>query len=272
MPTAPWEREYEWIAAEHAGGVLMLTLKRAEHLNALTFPLIEELADAITRSGALDEVRVVAIIGEGDRSFSSGDDLTDMGADRRSPVANTARTHHHVLIRTIRQLRKPVAALLKGYCLGAGFDLALACDIRLAADNLQMGDQRPVRAIATLSGASWFLPRVVGLGRASELLMTGRRVDADEALRIGMVNQVWPLASFDENAAEYLVTLARMPTFCLGTNKANIEFGLYNGLESSLAAEADRFQVNTRTPDAAEGGRSFREKREPIYDGRGPAR
>ena len=84
---------------------------------------------------------------------------------------------HQVLEMSVSQLPKPVVALLKGYCLGAGFDLALACDIRLAADNLAMGDQRPMRAISTLVGSSWFLPRIVGLGRASELLLTGRRCD-----------------------------------------------------------------------------------------------
>jgi 2-(1,2-epoxy-1,2-dihydrophenyl)acetyl-CoA isomerase len=175
-----------------------------------------------------------------------------------------------VLEMTVSQLPKPVVALLKGYCLGAGFDLALACDIRLAADNLAMGDQRPMRAISTLVGSSWFLPRIVGLGRASELLMTGRRCDAAESERIGMVNFVWPLAEFDGQADEYCRNLATMPTYCLGTNKTNIRYGLEHPLEESLLAELVRLQINARTPDAAEGRLSFQQRREPAYDGRGP--
>jgi 2-(1,2-epoxy-1,2-dihydrophenyl)acetyl-CoA isomerase len=171
---------------------------------------------------------------------------------------------------SVSQLPKPVIALLKGYCLGAGFDLALACDIRLAADNLAMGDQRPMRAISTLVGASWFLPRIVGLGRASELLLTGRRCDAAESERMGMVNFVWPLAEFDGKADEYCRNLARLPTFCLGTNKTNVRWGLEHPLEESLLAELVRLRINARTPDAAEGRISFQERREPVYDGRGP--
>ncbi|MFN8557260.1 MAG: enoyl-CoA hydratase-related protein [Dehalococcoidia bacterium] len=249
-----------------------MTMRRPAQLNAMTFTMIGELTDALYRAGDLDGVRVVAITREGEQAFSSGDDLINMGAgpEQRGPVTYNSRTHHHVMIRTIRRIPKPVVALLRGYCLGAGFDLALACDIRLAADNLAMGDQRPVRAIATLSGSSWFLPRLVGVGRATEMLLTGRRADAAEAERIGMVNFVYPLAEFDRLAADYLRDLARMPTFCLGTNKANIEFGLTNGLEAALAAEADRFAVNRRSDDAREGGLSFRERREPRYTGRRP--
>ena len=271
MPTPPWERQHSSMAATLDGGVLRLEIRRPDRLNALTFPLIAELTDALSRAAVLEEVRVVALAGEGDRSFCSGDDLQDMQASTRSPTADNVRTHHDVLVREVRRTPKPVVALLKGFCLGAGFDLALSCDLRLAADNLQMGDQRPTRAIATLCGASWFLPRIVGLGRATELLMTGRRCPADEALAIGMVNRVWPLASFDQEAASYLADLASMPTFCLGTNKQNVDFGLTHSLEESLAAEADRFAVNMRTPDAIEGHRSFLEKRQPTFDGRGPS-
>src|SRR5580693_99764 len=227
MPTTLFEHDYRAIVPDFADGVLKLSINRAENLNAINYYVLEEFLDALGHAARLDEVRVVALAGVGDRAFSSGDDLRDFGRPEGAgpgPEPGYSRTPHQVLEMTVSQLPKPVVALLKGYCLGAGFDLALACDIRLAADNLAMGDQRPARAIATLVGASWFLPRIVGAGRASELLLTGRRCDAAE--RIGMVNTAWPLAEFDERAAGYLRDLARMPTYCLGTNKTNLRWGL----------------------------------------------
>jgi 2-(1,2-epoxy-1,2-dihydrophenyl)acetyl-CoA isomerase len=265
MPTTLFEHDYRTIAADFADGVLKLSINRAENLNAINYYVLEELLDALGHAARLDEVRVVA--------FSSGDDLRDFarpGGAGPGPEPGYSRTPHQVLEMTVSQLPKPVVALLKGYCLGAGFDLALACDIRLAADNLAMGDQRPMRAISTLVGSSWFLPRIVGLGRASELLMTGRRCDAAESERIGMVNFVWPLAEFDGQADAYCRNLATMPTYCLGTNKTNIRYGLEHPLEESLLAELVRLQINARTPDAAEGRLSFQQRREPAYNGRGP--
>jgi enoyl-CoA hydratase/carnithine racemase len=273
MPTTLFEHDYQRIATDFAGGVLKLSINRAENLNAINYYVLEELLDALGHAARLEEVRVVALAGVGDRAFSSGDDLRDFGRPAGvgpGPEPGYSRTPHQVLEMTVSQLPKPVVALLKGYCLGAGFDLALACDIRLAADNLAMGDQRPMRAISTLVGSSWFLPRIVGLGRASERLMTGRRCDAAESERIGMVNFVWPLAEFDGKADEYCRNLATMPTYCLGTNKTNIRYGLEHPLEESLLAELVRLQINARTPDAAEGRLSFQQRREPAYDGRGP--
>ena len=273
MPTTLFEHDYQTIVADFADGVLKLSINREENLNAINYYVLEEFLDALGHAARLDEVRVVALAGVGDRAFSSGDDLRDFARPEGvgpGPEPGYSRTPHQVLEMTVSQLPKPVVALLKGYCLGAGFDLALACDIRLAADNLAMGDQRPMRAISTLVGSSWFLPRIVGLGRASELLMTGRRCDAAESERIGMVNFVWPLAEFDGKADEYCRNLATMPTYCLGTNKTNIRYGLEHPLEESLLAELVRLQINARTPDAAEGRLSFQQRREPAYNGRGP--
>jgi 2-(1,2-epoxy-1,2-dihydrophenyl)acetyl-CoA isomerase len=273
MPTTLFEHDYRAIVPDFADGVLKLSINREDHLNAINYYVLEEFIDALGHAARLDEVRVVALAGVGDRAFSSGDDLRDFSRPEgvgAGPEPGYSRTPHQVLEMSVSQLPKPVVALLKGYCLGAGFDLALACDIRLAADNLAMGDQRPMRAISTLVGSSWFLPRIVGLGRASELLLTGRRCDAAESERMGMVNFVWPLAEFDAKADEYCRNLAKLPTFCLGTNKTNVRWGLEHPLEESLVAELVRLRINARTPDAAEGRISFQERREPVYDGRGP--
>jgi len=270
MPlTKPWEQTLVDLRATFDKGILRLTIDREPSLNALSYDIIEGLTESILQAAHLDEVRVVAIAGAGDRAFSSGDDMFRMNKipEPRSQVRFNARTHHAVLIHSMRELRKPVVALIKGYCVGAGFDIALACDFRIAADNVSIGDQRPLRAIPSMAGASWFLPRIVGLGRATDLLMTGRRCNAAEALQIGLVSAVHPLATFDAQAEAFLHALAQMPTFCLGTNKANLNFGLINSLETSLAHEVDRFVVNRRSRDNVEGEASFREKRTPSYTG-----
>ena len=268
----PWEQKLTDVRAAFDGGVLTLTIDRPASLNALSYDIIEALTESILQAAHLNEVRVVALTGSGDRAFSSGDDMFRMNKipEPRSQVRFNARTHHAILIHSMRELRKPIAALIKGYCVGAGFDIALASDFRLAAGNVQIGDQRPFRAIPAMAGASWFLPRIVGLGHATDLLLSGRLCSAEEAHRIGLVNSVFPLSNFDQEARAFLQRLAEMPTFCLGTNKANLNFGLTNTLETALAFEVDRFAVNRRSADNVEGEASFREKRQPVYTGRPP--
>jgi len=270
--TRPWEQKLVDLRATFDAGILRLTITREPSLNALSYDIIEGLSESILQSAHLDEVRVVAIAGAGDRAFSSGDDMFRMNKipEPRSQVRFNARTHHAVLIHSMRELRKPIVALIKGYCVGAGFDIALACDFRIAADNLSIGDQRPLRAIPSMAGASWFLPRIVGMGRATDLLLSGRRCEAHEALQMGLVSSVFPLSEFEEKATDFLQHLADLPTFCLGTNKANLNFGLTNSLETALAHEVDRFVVNRRSRDNIEGEASFREKRPPVYTGAPP--
>ena len=168
----------------------------------------------------------------------------------------------------MRELPKPVVGLLKGWALGAGFELALACDFRLAADNIEIGDHRATRAIAPIAGSTWFLPRIVGHTRALELLMTGRHLDAEESLAWGMVNRVWPLEEFDERAAEYVAMLASLPTVTTGVFKAAMEYSATHGLRESMAHEIGLGPINRASEDAAEGRRSFLERRDPEFRGR----
>ena len=159
-------------------------------------------------------------------------------------------------------------ALLHGYCLGAGFDIALACDFRLAADNLKIGDHRITRAHCVLSGASWFLPRIVGFGRASDIILTGRHLDAQEALEIGLVTEVYSLKEFKEKSLEFVGRIVEMPTRCLGYNKAMLNFSQFNELFPSLQNEFRLYLKNIRTIDFGEGMKSFLKKREPKFKGR----
>ena len=175
-----------------------------------------EIVDVLETNMRNKILRVLAIEGSG-KSFCSGDDLKSMGPEgvKFKPLEDGSEIPHQRMLYLIREIQKPVVALLHGYCLGAGFELALACDIRLAADDLRIGDHRASRAICILCGASWFLPRIVGFGRATDIIMTGRHLDAKEALDIGLVTKVYPASEFKEKSKEYLKKIAELPTKCL---------------------------------------------------------
>jgi 2-(1,2-epoxy-1,2-dihydrophenyl)acetyl-CoA isomerase len=227
---------------------------------------ILEVFESIMRERS---IRVIVFNGVG-RCFSSGDDLQSMGpeGDEFPPLDPQFKLPHHKLISLIREIHIPVIALLHGYSLGAGYELALACDFRLAADDLEIGDHRTTRAICMLHGASWFLPRLIGFARATEIVLTGRHLDAKEALEIGLVNRVYPVDQFNEKSKEFIQKIAEMPTRCLGYNKAMFNYSFKNDLTSSLQNEFYLFTENMKTSDYREGMRSFLGKREPQFKGK----
>jgi len=152
--------------------------------------------------------------------------------------------------------------------LGAGFELALACDFRLASDNLKIGDHRVSRAQCVMSGASWFLQRIVGFGRATDIILTGRHLDAKEALEIGLITKVYPASEFKEKANEFIIFIANLPTRSLGYNKTMLNFSQYNEIFPSLQHEFKLYCKSIATHDFGEGMRSFQEKREPKFKGK----
>ena len=257
-------REVSWEVSER--GVLAITMRRPARLNAITFTMLREIEELVRDAACKPAIRVITIRGEGTRAFSSGDDLTDM-----EPAVRFDSPHstHHKLIPALRAAPQPVVALLSGYALGAGFELALACDFRLAADNLKIGDYRARRALGSIAGASWFLSRIVGQGRALDLLLTGRHLSAQEALEWGLVTRTWPLATFAREAASFVETLAQLPTGALGAHKQALEYSMVHGLRDSLSNEFETFaQYYNEAEDVLEGRASFHERRDPVYRGR----
>ena len=250
-------------------GIGKITINRPEKLNALQYPLLMEIVGVLNFLMKNKMIRAIVIEGSGD-NFCSGDDMKSMGPEgiKFAPLEDGSRMPHHKVVRLIREIKKPVIALLKGYCLGAGFDIALACDFRLAADNLIIGDHRTKRAHCILSGASWFLPRIIGFGRATDIILTGRHLDAEEAFDIGLVTKVYPLKEFKEKSDEFIRKVAEMPTKCLGYNKAMMNFSQFHELFPSLQNEFRLYCKNIRTYDFGEGMKSFMKKREPKFKGR----
>ena len=263
------EKKYDYILYHLHDGIGVITLNRPEKHNALQYPMIMEIIDVFESSLKKKSIRALVIKGNG-LSFSAGDDLKRMGKDgfRFKPLKDGSLLPHHRLIRLIRKIQKPVIAFLHGFCLGAGFAIALACDFRLAADNLEIGDHRVTRAICMMTGASWFLPRLIGFGKATDLIMTGRHLDAHEALEIGLINKIYPAADFNSQAMEYVQNIASLPTKTLGYNKTMLNFSLLNDLVPSMQHEFNLYVKNMGTQDYSEGIASFREKRKPNFKGK----
>jgi 2-(1,2-epoxy-1,2-dihydrophenyl)acetyl-CoA isomerase len=263
------KKEFKYILTNKGQGVYRIILNRPDRLNALNYPMIMEIIEVFEKLMKDKTVRVILIEGK-EKNFCAGDDLKSMGEHglQFKPLEDGSRLPHQKLIKLIREIQKPVIALLQGYCFGAGFELALACDFRLAADNLEMGDHRIRRAICMLSGASWFLPRLVGLAKATEIILTGKHLDSKEALEIGLITKSFPSSNFKEHAQKFIDKIANLPTKCLGYNKAMLNFSQTHDLFPSLQNEFDLYCKNFATRDYREGVQSFLEKREPKFKGR----
>ncbi|MHA1509837.1 MAG: enoyl-CoA hydratase/isomerase family protein [Promethearchaeota archaeon] len=263
------QKNFENIFFKIENGIGRITFNRPKRLNALNYPLLLEVITVLESNSKNKLIRAFVIEGNS-QSFSSGDDLKSMGPEgvKFKPLEDGSKLPHHRVIKLIRETQKPVIALLQGYCLGAGFELALSCDFRIAADNLKIGDQRVKRAHCVMSGASWLLPRLIGFARATEIILTGRQLDAYEAEQIGLVNKVYPLSEFKKKSKEFIESLTKLPTKCLGYNKNMLNFSQHNELTSSLNHEFRLYCKNIASYDFGEGMKSFKEKREPKFKGK----
>jgi enoyl-CoA hydratase/carnithine racemase len=247
-----------------ADGVATLTLSRPERLNALTFEVYDELRDAFYALDAQDGVRAVVITGSG-RAFCSGGDVEDIiGAlferDFRGLLEFTRMTCD--LVRAIRRCRRPVIAALNGTVAGAGAVIATACDLRVAAESAKIAYLfTRVGLSGADMGAAWLLPRIVGLAKATELLMTGEFIDAREAHRIGLYNRVVEDGEALDAARELAATLARGPTFALEITKDALNREAHMDLEAALEAEAQIQAALMLHPDFREAYDAFVGKR-----------
>ena len=234
------------------GGVGTVTLDRPERLNALTFEVYGELASFMKELNQHDEVRAVVLTGEG-RGFCSGGDVEDIigelfSRDMAGLVAFTRMTGD--LIASIRRVRKPVVAAINGVAVGAGAVMALACDFRVAADTAKFGFIFPrVGLCGADMGAAYLLPRVVGLGRASELLFLGDVIGAEEALRIGLATRVVPAAECLKAATALATRLASGPAFAHAMTKQMLESEHTMPLEAAIEAEAQAQAICMQHPD-----------------------
>ena len=260
---------YETITTVLEEGVLVITLDRPESLNAVNEAMTSELLDALKNAERDDQVRCVLLTGAG-RGFCSGQDLGDIqNSDGGAPeLGKTVRRRYNPLIRKIRNMEKPVIAAVNGVAAGAGASLALACDLRIAARSATFVEAFVRVGLIPDSGGTTILPALVGLARAAELAFTGRKVEAEEAERIGLVNRVVPDEQLVDEAMELASELAALPTKAIGLTKRAFNRAVLPDLDRRLDYEADLQEIAGRTEDHAEGVKAFLEKRPPEYRGR----
>jgi enoyl-CoA hydratase/carnithine racemase len=265
MALAPKSFRYE---VNDVTSVATITLNRPERLNALTFEVYTELRDAFAALDTEPGVRAVVITGAG-RAFCSGGDVEDIigvlvARDRRGLREFTRMTGDVVL--NIRRCRRPVIAALNGTVAGAGAVIATACDLRVAAPSAKIAYLfTRVGLSGADMGVAWLLPRIVGLGRATELLMTGDFIEADTAHRIGLYHRVVPQDRVVAEATALAERLARGPAAALGVTKQALDEEAPLGLAEALAYEAEAQAALMEQPDFREAYEAFRDKREPRF-------
>ncbi|HXV86899.1 MAG TPA: enoyl-CoA hydratase family protein, partial [Gemmatimonadales bacterium] len=265
MPLAPKSFLY---AHDPTTGVATITLNRPDRLNALTFEVYGELRDTFRALDAEPGVRAVVLTGSG-KGFCSGGDVEDiigaLFARDHAGLLEFARMTCDLIL-AIRRCRRPVVAALNGTVAGAGAVIATACDIRIAADSARIAYLfTRVGLSGADMGAAWLLPRIVGLGRATHLLMTGEFLDAEEARRIGLYHLVVPAADLPGEARGLAERLARGPSEALAVTKDALNREAAMTLEAALEAEAAAQARCMLHPNFREAYEAFREKRDPRF-------
>ena len=275
--TDPCEPNTERILLfERRGGAAMLTLNRPAARNALTTALFLELERMLLEIEADDEVRVVVLTGAG-RAFSAGADLKPVSKEERrrseapsfprDPGGDILDRGNRCILR-LRALRKPVLGSINGDAVGIGCSLALATDLRIASDAARFGVVFSQIGLGPDGGASHLLRGLVGAGKALELLFTGDLIDAQEALRLGLVNRVVAAGELADATHELADRLARGPTLAYGAAKAAVYESARLSFESLLDLEARNQRIVSRSEDVKEGIRAFLERRKPEFRGR----
>ena len=252
---------------EEESGVVTLTLNRPEVMNSFNFAMLHALRDQIDSIRFKPDIRVVIITAAGEKAFCAGADLKERATLPPDKVKEYIFTIRN-LFTSIEQLNKAVIAAVNGVALGGGTELALACDIRIASTNATMGLTETRLAIIPGAGGTQRLPRLVGRGKAKELIFTGQRIGAEEALRIGLVNQICDQKDLLDESKKMAAMICEAGPVAIEQAKYAINHGLETDLHTGLAIESNAYWVCIPTEDRLEGLAAFKEKRKPVYKGK----
>ena len=257
------QKNFQNIIFETKGEKTFLTINRPP-LNILNIATMEEMNQALSSLAGNKEVKVLVIGGSGEKVFSAGVDVTDHTAEKAEKMLRA----FHDIFRNLLKLEQVTVAALRGLTLGGGCEIALFCDLAIAADNLKIG-QPEIKLSVIAPVALLILPRLVGLKKAAEILLTGKTIDAAEAEKLGLVNKIVPLASFDSELENFLAPFSELSLVGVMHSKK----GIYLGLETSFLEGLERIEKTylkelMSTEDAREGLKAFMEKRKPLWKNR----
>jgi enoyl-CoA hydratase/carnithine racemase len=255
------------LLVEEGDGVATLRLNRPEVMNSFNFALLYALKEQIDILRLKPDVRVIIITGSGQKAFCAGADLKERTTFNEIQVKEFIYTIRN-LFTSIEFLNKPVIAAVNGIALGGGTELALACDIRVASMNASMGLTETRFAIIPGAGGTQRLPRLIGRGKAKELIFTGRRVEAEEALQIGLVNQICKQEVLLDQCLKMAAMICETGPIAIEQAKYAINYGLETDLHTGLDIESNAYWVTIPTEDRLEGLAAFQEKRKPEYKGK----
>ena len=257
----------ESILLKIENSVAWITLNRPEVFNSFNREMALLLQKTLDNCNTDAIVRAIVITGNG-KAFCAGQDLKEVTDPELNPgFRKILEEHYNPIIQKIRTIEKPIIAAVNGVAAGAGANIALACDIVVSTDHASFIQAFSKIGLIPDSAGTFFLPRLIGLQRATALMMLGDKVTAEDALRMGLIYKIFPVAFFEEETKELATTLANMPTKALGLTKRLLNQSMTNNLEQQLALESDLQIEASSSNDYKEGVTAFVEKRKPEFKG-----
>ena len=258
---------YRNLLFSEEGGIATITFNRPKNLNAMNSETITELQDAVTVCRNNEKIRVIILTGSGEKAFVAGADIKEMEDLRASEALEFMELGHETL-RLLETTSKPSIAAINGFALGGGMEIALACDVRFASENARFGQPEILIGMIPGWGGTQRLPRIIGMGRAKEYIISGEQINVERAYEIGLVNRVYPSDRLMKETRNFATKLASMPAFAIKMAKHAINFGYDLSLDNANRLEMGCCAQCFSTEDQKEGMKAFFEKRKPNYIGK----
>lgn len=257
---------YETITVEKRENIAILTINRPDKLNSLNSKVHAEGVAALDNLRNDEKVRVVVITGAGEKSFIAGADISEFAG--KTPVTQRSSFLERTLFNSIEVFPKPIIAMINGFCLGGGCELALACDIRLASEKARFGQPEINLGIIPGGGGTQRLTKLIGEGKSMEMILTGDMIDAQTALGLGLVNDVFAPEELESKTLEMANKIAEKSPIALQMAKEAVKLASKSNLDEGLRREIDLFTICFSTEDKEEGVAAFLEKRKPVFKGK----